>query len=56
MVISDIGSSSEVEAGVLVARLSFGSRLEEAVAAYRDALNELTRERVLPHWATTQKI
>ena len=30
------------------------ARLEEAVAAYRDALKEWTRERVPLDWATTQ--
>jgi tetratricopeptide (TPR) repeat protein len=30
------------------------ARLEEAVAAYRDALKERTRERVPLDWATTQ--
>jgi tetratricopeptide (TPR) repeat protein len=29
-------------------------KLEEAVAAYREALKEYTRERAAPEWATTQ--
>src|SRR5512139_3759612 len=35
-------------------RESGTARLEEAVAAYRDALKEYTRERVPLQWATTQ--
>jgi hypothetical protein len=35
-------------------RESGTSRLEEAVAAYRDALEEWTRERVPLQWAMTQ--
>jgi tetratricopeptide (TPR) repeat protein len=35
-------------------RESGTARLEEAVAAYREALKELTRERVPLQWATTQ--
>ena len=35
-------------------RESGTARLEEAVAAYRDALEERTRERVPLDWATTQ--
>ena len=35
-------------------RESGTTRLEEAVAAYRDALKEWTRERVPLQWATTQ--
>ncbi len=35
-------------------RESGTARLEEAVEAYRAALQELTRERVPLHWATTQ--
>ncbi len=35
-------------------RESGTARLEEAVAAYRDALKEWTRERVPLDWATTQ--
>ena len=35
-------------------RESGTARLEEAVAAYRAALEELTRERVPLDWATTQ--
>ena len=35
-------------------RESGTARLEEAVAAYRDALKERTRERVPLDWATTQ--
>ena len=38
----------------LGARESGTARLEEAVAAYRDALKEWTRERVPLDWATTQ--
>ena len=39
---------------MLGARESGTARLEEAVAAYRDVLEELTRERVPLDWATTQ--
>jgi hypothetical protein len=35
-------------------RESGTARLEEAVAAYRDALKEYTRERVPLDWAVTQ--
>jgi len=35
-------------------RESGTARLEEAIAAFRDALKERTRERVPLHWATTQ--
>ena len=35
-------------------RESGTARLEQAVAAYRDALQEYTRERVPLDWATTQ--
>jgi hypothetical protein len=35
-------------------RESGTARLEEAVAAYRDALKQWTRERVPLQWATTQ--
>jgi hypothetical protein len=35
-------------------RESGTARLEEAVAAYREALKERTRERVPLQWATTQ--
>ncbi len=35
-------------------RESGTARLEEAVAAYREALKEWTRERVPLEWATTQ--
>jgi hypothetical protein len=38
----------------LGAREGGTARLEEAVAAYRDALKELTRERVPRRWAGTQ--
>jgi tetratricopeptide (TPR) repeat protein len=38
----------------LGARESGTARLEEAVAAYRDALQEWTRERVPLRWASTQ--
>ena len=37
-----------------VTREAGTARLEEAVAAYRDALKEPTRERVPLQWATTQ--
>src|SRR5262249_21366422 len=40
--------------GTLGGRESGTARLEEAVAAYRDALKELTRERVPLQWAGTQ--
>jgi exonuclease VII small subunit len=39
---------------VLGERESGTARLEEAVAAYRDALQEYTRERAPLQWATTQ--
>ena len=37
-------------------RESGTARLEEAVAAYRAALEERTRERVPLHWAMTQMV
>ncbi len=42
------------ELGVLGERESGTARLEEAVAAYREALKEMTRERVPLQWAMTQ--
>ena len=36
-------------------RESGTARLEEAVDAYRAAMLERPRERVPPHWATTQR-
>ena len=42
------------ELGTLGERENGTARLEEAVAAYRDALKERTRERVPLDWAATQ--
>jgi hypothetical protein len=39
---------------VLGERTNGAAELEQAIAAYRDALKELTRERVPLEWATTQ--
>jgi hypothetical protein len=54
--------SLEIVVGVLTRHAQFGERLdlrrrpclEEAVAAYREALKEKTRERVPLQWAMTQ--
>ena len=49
---------TQINLGIALGRLgereSGTARLEEAVAAYRAALEEKTRERVPLDWATTQ--
>ena len=52
-------ATTQMNLGIRVRKLgereSGTARLKEAVAAYRAALEELTRERVPLEWAMTQK-